>query len=182
MTTETGSPTPLPPLPVRRRSALQAARRSSIADAAGWTGRLPVALYACTGGGTGDTGHADDADGVTDADSTDGAGRTYGAGSTGEALRAAGEFVTAMGWEVVGEFTDPCPESPLADRLQWRQVLALAGRRRIRGVVSPWPEALAADPDERARAVGRLDELGVFVQFTHCTDPGRSARAVGQAP
>ncbi|MFE1781235.1 recombinase family protein [Streptomyces sp. NPDC059506] len=180
MTTETDSPTPLPPLPVRRRSALQAARRSSIADAAaGGAGRLPVALYACTGGGT---DHADNTDGVDDANGADDAGRTHGAGSTDEALRAAGEFVTAMGWEVVGEFTDPCPKSPLADRLRWRQVLALAGRHRIRGVVSPWPEALAADPDERARAVGRLDDHGVFVQFTHCTGPGRSARAVGQVP
>ncbi|PLW73245.1 hypothetical protein GQS52_11365 [Streptomyces sp. SCUT-3] len=119
---------------------------------------------------------------MDDANGADDAGRTHGAGSAGEALRAAGEFVTAMGWEVVGEFTDPCPRSPLADRLRWRQVLALAGRRRIRGVVSPWPEALATDPDERARAVGRLDDHGVFVQFTRCTDPGRSARAVGQAP
>ncbi|HZA22741.1 MAG TPA: recombinase family protein, partial [Dehalococcoidia bacterium] len=41
------------------------------------------------------------------------------------------EFVSAQGWECYGEYVDFAPATDLLHRVQWRQLLEVASKRRF---------------------------------------------------
>jgi len=71
------------------------------------------------------------------------------------------EFCAARGWEIVGEFTDHASATDLRGRTAWRDLLALAGRRKVDAILVWKLDRAFRSVAHMARTVEDLRRWGV---------------------